>query len=200
MIQRYVGSLLLGVLITFSLLWLMQILIATGKKALVDEPDFNLGDFILIKREEIVNRDDEEPEKPPEVDEPPPDVPPPLRDSFDTSQSVSISGPDARIDLDFGDSSRIGLGEGDYLPIVRIEPQYPRRAQTRGLEGQCVMEFTVTTAGTTTDIIALECTSSLFERSSIRAVEKWKFKPRVSGGTPMAVSGVQTILTYEMED
>ena len=200
MIQRYAGSLLLGLLVTFTLLWIMQVLIATGKKALVDEGDFNIGEFILIKREEIVNRDEDEPEKPPEVDETPPDTPPPLRDSFDTSQAISISGPNANIDLDFGDSSRIGLGEGDYLPIVRIEPQYPRRAQTRGLEGQCLMEFTVTTAGTTQDIFAVECTSGLFERSSVRAIEKWKFKPRVSGGTPVAVPGVQTILTYEMEE
>lgn len=200
MIQRFAGSLLVSVLITFSLLWLMQVLIATGKKALTDEVDIDLGDFILVKRDEVTNLDDDEPEKPPEVDQPPPDVPPPSRDSFDTSQTISIGGVQTGLDLNFGDSSRIGLGEGDYLPIVRIEPQYPRRAMTRGLEGQCLMEFTVTTAGTTRDIFAVECTSGLFERNSMRAIEKWKFKPRVSGGTPTEVSGVQTILTYQLED
>ncbi len=200
MIQRFAGSLLVSVIVTFSLLWLMQVLIATGKKALTEEVDIDLGDFILVKRDEVTNLDEDEPEKPPEPDQPPPDVPPPSRDAFDTSQTISIGGVQTGLDLNFGDSSRIGLGEGDYLPIVRIEPQYPRRAMTRGLEGQCLMEFTVTTAGTTRDIFAVECTSGLFERNSIRAIEKWKFKPRVSGGTPMEVSGVQTILTYQLED
>ncbi len=200
MIPRYAGSLLLGSLITFSLLWVMQVLIATGKKALVDELDFKLGDFILVKREEITNRDDDEPEKPPEVDEPPPETPPSVLDNLDTSQTISINRFSASIDLNFGNTGRIGLGEGDYLPIVRIEPQYPRRAQTRGLEGQCLMEFTVTTTGQTKDVFAVECTSSLFQRASVAAVEKWKYKPRVTGGEPVEVPGVQTILTYEMED
>jgi len=200
LVQRYLVSLILGVVITFSLLWLMQVLIATGKKALVDEYDINLGDFILVKREEVTNLDEDDPEKPPEVEEPPPDIPPPLRDAFDTTQSLSIGALSTSLDLNFGDASRIGLGEGDYLPIVRIEPQYPRRANTRGLEGQCLMEFTVTQSGTTKDIFAVECTSSLFQRSSIRAIEKWKYKPRVSNGNPVEVAGVQTILTYELED
>ncbi len=49
MIQRYLVALISGVLITFSLLWVMQILIATGKKALVDEADFSLGEFIRVR-------------------------------------------------------------------------------------------------------------------------------------------------------
>jgi protein TonB len=200
MIPRYAGSLVLGLLITFTLLWVMQVLIATGKKALVDEIDINIGDFILVKKEETLRRDDDEPDKPPEVDEPPPEAPPSTMDNLDTATTISINRFAASIDLNFGETGRIGLGEGDYLPIVRIEPQYPRRAQTRGLEGQCLMQFTVTTTGTTKDIVAVECTSSLFERASIAAVEKWKYKPRVTGGEPVEVPGVQTILTYEMED
>ncbi len=200
MIPRYAISLLSGVLVTFTLLWVMQVLIATGKRAIVDEADINLGDFIRVKKEEVVRKDEDEPEKPPEVDEPPPDTPPQQMDDLDTSQTLSIGGPQASLQLGKLGGGRIGLGDGDYLPIVRVAPQYPRRAQTRGLEGQCLVQFTVDTTGATKDAFVVECTSSLFERSSLKAVERFKYKPRVVDGVPQDVTGVQTIITYELED
>ncbi|MDP6436528.1 MAG: energy transducer TonB [Gammaproteobacteria bacterium] len=199
MIPRFAVSLMTGVLVTFSLLWIMQILIATGKKAVIEEPDFNLGDFIMVKREETVNRDENEPEPPPEVEEAPPDVPPVMQDSLDTSQALNISSRGNRIGIDLSQGGA-WIGEGDYLPIVKINPIYPRRAQTRGLEGQCLMEFTVTTTGATKDARVVECTSSLFERASVNAVLKWKYKPRVQNGQPVEVPGVQHIITFELED
>ncbi|MEE4186352.1 MAG: energy transducer TonB [Gammaproteobacteria bacterium] len=200
MIPRYAVSLLAGLLVTFTLLWVMQVLIATGKRAIVDEADFKLGDFIRVKKEEIVQRDEDEPEKPPEVDEPPPDAPPPQVDNLDTSQTISIGGPSGQIQLGELGGGRIGLGDGDFLPIVKVAPIYPRRALTRGVEGQCLIEFTVTETGTVRDAFAVECTSSLFESASINAALKFKYKPRVVDGVPKAVPGVQHIITFELED
>ena len=154
MIPRYAASLVAGVIATFILLWIMQILIATGKKALVDESEFTLGDFIRVQKEEIIKRDEDEPEPPPEVDEPPPETPDTQVDDLDTSQSLSIGGPAGKIDLSM-QGGRIGLGDGDFLPIVKVAPIYPRRAQTRGLEGQCLIEFTVSTTGTVKDARAV---------------------------------------------
>lgn len=199
MIQRYLVALISGVLITFSLLWVMQILIATGKKALVDEADFSLGEFIRVEREEVVQRDEDEPEPPPEVDEPPPENPETQMDDLDTSQAISIGGPQGKIDISM-QKGNIGLGDGDYLPIVKVAPIYPRRAQTRGLEGQCLVEFTVTTTGTVRDAFAVECTSSLFEKASINAALKFKYKPRVVDSVPQEVPGVQHIITFKLED
>ena len=199
MIPRYAASLVAGVIATFILLWIMQILIATGKKALVDESEFTLGDFIRVQKEEIIKRDEDEPEPPPEVDEPPPETPDTQVDDLDTSQSLSIGGPAGKIDLSM-QGGRIGLGDGDFLPIVKVAPIYPRRAQTRGLEGQCLIEFTVSTTGAVKDERAVECTSSLFEKASINAALKFKYKPRVEDGEPQEVTGVQHIITFKLED
>ena len=199
MIQRYFTAFLTGVVVTFALLWLMQILIATGKKALVDEQSFVLGDFIRVKREEVVNRDEDDPEPPPEVEEQPPEQPEMTADDMDTSQSLNIGGPDGRLDFDLA-GGRIGMGEGDYLPIVKVAPIYPRRAQTRGLEGQCLVQFTVTTTGATKDAEVVECTSSLFAKASMNAVLKFKYKPRVEDGVAKEVPGVQHIITFKLED
>jgi len=200
MIPRYAISLISGVLITFSLLWVMQVLIATGKKAIVDEADFQLGDFIRVKKEEVVKRDEDEPEKPPEVEEPPPDTPPNQVDDLDTSQALSIGGPAGKLELSKLGGGRIGLGDGDFLPIVKVAPIYPRRAQTRGLEGQCLVEFTVDTTGAVKDAFIVECTSSLFQKASLNAVLKFKYKPRVVDGVAQEVPGVQHIITFKLED
>jgi protein TonB len=198
MIPRYAVSLVSGVIMTFLLLWLMQVLIATGKKALVDEADFMLGDFIRVQKEEIVQREEDEPEPPPEVEEPPPETPDAQVDDLDTSQSLSLGGPAAKIDLSM-QGGRIGMGDGDFLPIVKVAPLYPRRAQTRGLEGQCLIEFTVSTTGAVKDARAIECTSSLFEKASINAALKFKYKPRVEDGVALEVTGVQHIITFKLE-
>jgi len=199
MLSRYSISFVTGVAVTFCLLWVMQVLIATGKKAVVDEADFTLGEFIRVRRDEIVNRDEDDPEPPPEVEEPPPDMPEINTDDVNTAQTISLGRLGGRIEFNMR-AGGIGLGDGDYLPIVKVAPIYPRRAQTRGLEGQCWIQFTVTATGTTKDAKVIECTSSLFANASIKAALKFKYKPRVEDGTAVEVTGVQHIITFKLED
>ena len=89
--------------------------------------------------------------------------------------------------------------EGEYLPIVKVAPVYPSRAQTRGIEGYCIVEYIVTSTGTTKNPKIVECTSSLFQSASLKAALKFKYKPRVINGTPIDVPGVQTQITFELE-
>ena len=192
MLARYSMSFVTGVVVTFCLLWVMQVLIATGKKALVDEAEFTLGDFIRVKVDEVVRQDEDDPE-------PPPEVPEVAADDLDTSQALSMGGPNGQLNFNLA-GGRIGLGDGDFLPIVKVAPIYPRRAQTRGLEGQCLIEFTVTSTGTTKDAFVVECTSSLFKKASVNAALKFKYKPRVVDGVAMDVPGVQHIITFKLED
>jgi protein TonB len=50
------------------------------------------------------------------------------------------------------------------------------------------------------DAFAVECTSSLFQKASINAASKFKYKPRVVDSVPMEVQGVQHIITFKLED
>jgi protein TonB len=43
-------------------------------------------------------------------------------------------------------------------------------------------------------------TSSLFERAAIRAVLKFKYKPRVVDGVPVEVPNVKTRITFKIEE
>jgi protein TonB len=40
----------------------------------------------------------------------------------------------------------------------------------------------------------------IFNRSALRTIVKWKYKPRIVGGKAVARSGVQHLITYELED
>ena len=188
-----------GLVVTFALLWVMQILIATGKDALTNKRDFRFVDFVRIKRDEVVNLDEDKPEKPPEPEQQPPDMPQPQVDQLNTSDTVNISFNRTGIELD-PTRGNFSIVDGDYLPIVKVAPIYPRRAQTRGLEGYCLLEFTVTRTGTVRDARAIECTSSLFERASVNAAGKFKYKPRVVDGQEIEVPGVQHIIRFEIEE
>ena len=47
---------------------------------------------------------------------------------------------------------------------------------------------------------AVECSSSVFANASVKAVLKWKYKPRVVNGEPIDSPGVQTRLTYKFDE
>ncbi len=99
-------------------------------------------------------------------------------------------------------SSGFGLSpsDGEYLPIVKVQPIYPRRALSRGVEGYVIVEFTVTKQGTTRNIRVVESTSSMFDSAAMKAAAKFKYKPRVVDGEPIDVPGVQNKITFEIED
>ena len=71
MVTRYAGSLSLGSLITFSLLFLMQQMIATGRSALDGREPIRLIPYTAIERTLVLDPPREPRVPPPEVEEPP---------------------------------------------------------------------------------------------------------------------------------
>ncbi len=114
--------------------------------------------------------------------------------------TINVAPPAVSADTALAGPGGMNIAEGDYLPIVRVAPVYPARALSRGLEGYVDMSFTVTTTGTVKDPLVMFSTSSLFERAAIRAVLKFKYKPRVVDGVPVEVPNVKTRITFKIED
>jgi len=200
MIGRYAFSIVIGVVVTLSLLFIMQLLIASGKAALSEPRARAQLDFVRVKRNENLNVEDFTPEKPPPPPEVPPETPPQEMDNLDpNAPTINIAAPTVNADTNIGGPGGMNIAEGDYLPIVRVAPVYPARALSRGLEGYVDMSFTVTSAGTVANPIVLFSTSSLFERAATRAVLKFKYKPRVVDGIPVEVSGVKTRISFQIE-
>lgn len=86
-----------------------------------------------------------------------------------------------------------------FLPFVRVAPVYPGRALNDGLEGNVDLAFTVTPGGLTSEIRAIDSTDSTFERAAIGAVKKFRYKPCVRDGRPIAVKNVITRVTFRIE-
>ena len=201
MIGRYAFSVVIGTIVTLSLLFVMHLLIVTGKQALTKPRDRANLEFVRIKRNEALNLEDFTPEKPPKPPETPPETPPQDMDSVDPdAPTINVAPPQVDANTDIGGPGGMNIAEGDYLPIVRVAPVYPARALSRGLEGYVDMAFTVTTTGTVKDPVVVFSTSSLFERAAIRAVLKFKYKPRVVDGVPVEVPNVKTRITFKIED
>jgi protein TonB len=146
MIGRYLFSVALGVVVTLSLLFVMNILIVTGKQALTTPRDRAKLEFVRVKRNESLNVEEFQPEKPPKPPETPPETPPQDLDNMDpNTPSINVAAPTVSADTDIGGPGGMNIAEGDYLPIVRVAPVYPARALSRGLEGYVDLAFTVTT-------------------------------------------------------
>lgn len=200
MIGRYIFSIVVGSIITLSLIFVMHLLIEHAEDAISKEGTKHQLDFVRIKKNETLNTEDFTPEKPPKPPEVPPEVPPTDSDVVDpNAPTINIPAPEVSASVDIGGPGGMNIAEGDYLPIVRVAPVYPARALSRGIEGYCDMSFTVTTTGTVKDPIVTFSTSSLFDRAATRAVLKFKYKPRVVDGVPVDVPGVTTRIRFQLE-
>jgi protein TonB len=200
---RLLIGIVLGLVVTAALFWTMQYLIETADRALNEGTSGNLVDFVRLKRDESVQRRQLKPKKPPPPDAPPPQPPTPQLDNLNpNAEKIAIAAAPVETDIEMSGGFSLGVGEGDYLPIVKVAPIYPQRALSRGIEGYCVVQYIVTKQGTIRDpfVVADQCTSSLFERSSIQAALKFKYKPRVIDGQAVEVPGVQNKFTYEIEE
>ena len=195
---RMIFAILLSIPVVVGLFLIMHSLIAV---------DFVNPEVSNTKVAELVQPDEEitldvatrKPEKAEEPDEPPPDLEM-AQINLDMDMDIANLAPAANISIEIS-SSGMSTGDGEYLPIVKVAPIYPRRAQTRGISGYCIVEYTVTKSGAIRDPVAVDCEpSGVFERASVKAATKFKYKPRVVDGEPIEVAGVMNKFTYELEN
>lgn len=199
---RYMLGLTLAVVVTFCLLWGMQALIAGGNNVLTEAPRGNVLDFIRLKKEQDVTKKERKPQKPAKPKTPPPPmVQPQMQQANPNADAVSTSfAADIQADASLAGGLSLDTGDGDYLPIVKVAPIYPRRAQSRGIEGYVIVEFTVTKNGSVRAPRVVEAKpESIFDRAAMDAALKFKYKPRVVDGVAMEVGGVQNKISFQID-
>lgn len=199
LVARYFFSFVLAFMVTFGLFFMMQWLIASGDMELEDASKRIRVELGSVREVEETRLNERKPEE--ALPEPAPITE--IRMTYDT---VNVSDPvsftsnnldEGNMDQGFGISF---VADGEYLPIVRVAPQYPARAAERGLEGYVIVVFTVTPNGSTTNVRIVESSDKVFERNAIRAAERFKYKPKVVDGEPVSVDGVRTEITFVLED
>lgn len=201
--MRLLMSIGAGAVMGFLLFLLMSALISGGEGFQKKEGGGKVVDFVRIKQDEMVNLKQRQKPKPPEKPkEPPP--PPKLKV---TSQSkppptaLNIETPNIDISMGAGGGPFLGAWspgdpgqDGDVIPIVRINPQYPREALVEGIEGWVDIEFTILEDGTVSDaVVTASQPRRLFDKAARRAIYRWKFKPRIVDGVPQQRRASQRI-------
>lgn len=196
LLSRNFGSAALALVVTASLVLLMQHLIR-GDGPVAEEAT-SRGELIWLRQledEEVENDDNYLPDKV----EPP--VPPPetiIEQVADGSAGLPIENSALKLGP-FDPQVGLGIPDGDVLPIAKVSPVYPQRARSRGVEGYVIVEFTVDELGRVIDVRVVEAQpSSIFDRAAVDAVRRFKYKPRVINGEATAVTGVQHRLTFEL--
>lgn len=196
MLRRYSGSLVIGASMTFVLLFIMQSAIDRQVPRIEEPPSAPSVDLVrTILEPEPVKKTP--PEPPPPV-ESPPDVPVPslTPDPHETTGIWGIAPPPAT-DPDISPQSG---GDGTLLPYLRPGPVYPDRAAQRGIEGWVLVEFTVDERGRVVSPSVIDANpKGYFERAALNALERYKYRPQVVNGLPVAVSGLRQRILFDLE-
>jgi protein TonB len=198
---RWVISLGLAAAVTIALFYFMQALIATGGDM---EERVNVVRIVDATMPEIlmeVVREVERPEEIEQVDQPPPEAPD-RNINMEGDNNLNISRDVVNVDLDLNiGAAGLGATDGEMLPLVNIQPTYPTRAAQRGIEGWAQVAFTVTETGGVRDVVVVDAEpAGMFDQSSIRAAERFRFQPRVVNGQPVEVPNVQYVFRYQLEE
>jgi protein TonB len=197
-ILRLGTSAILGLVVTFSLIVLMFKLIDSGNREMDEKEAIKIADFLHVEREMTTNEKVAEIEKPDEP-EPPPELPDDNIEFETPENMVSMAAAPVTKNLS------VGLGsfarDTDFIPVYVPQPQYPRRAQSRGKEGYAVIQVIITTTGGVRDPIMVEEDPEGwgFGRAALKAANKLKYNPRVVDGVPEEVSGVMYKFTFQMQ-
>lgn len=190
-------SAVLGVVVTLGLVFVMFKLIDSGNKELDNDEGFKIPDFLHVERDRTENAKMTEVEKPDEPEEMP-DIPEEQLEFEAPENVVNMSAPKAGGNLKIGNSGF--ARDSDFIPVYVPQPQYPRRAQTRGKEGYAVVEVIITTTGGVRDPKMIEEWPEGwgFGRAALKAANKLKYNPRVVDGVPQEVPGVLYKFTFQM--
>jgi protein TonB len=198
-VKRLIGVLPIAALATFGTGLLMMKLIETGGFVADDSPRIEIGainpvehlppEIIKIKAPELERV--EVPPAPPIVERN--HVGMPATDIIETlAPPPPIALPEPA-DMTKLASIRIG----DVRPLVRIPPAMPVRAER---SGHCKLAFDVSAQGSPYNVRAIACSQKLFERASVKSVQKWKYRPQYRDGQAVPYIGLTETIRFNLHD
>jgi len=199
-LPRILFSLLGGGLVAIALLWLMQWLVAVDSRVGQVSAARPVMEFVRLKqdsRPQLRKRELPEPE-PQHEEAPPPPPMPAMAMSRPVIESPAIDLTVPKVPLNMAGPYlgpvRQGPPDRDFMAISRLPPRYPYRAQRQGIEGWVRVSFLITEQGEVQDAVVIDADpKDSFDQAALRAVAKWRFKPRIQDGKPVAVRAEQVV-------
>ena len=127
-------------------------------------------------------------QKPETIDDPEP---------IDTS--VINTKPEIPTVFEPGEKFKPSIENNNVLPMVRVNPVYPQSLASRGVEGFVDVVFDVTETGSTQNIEVIYAEPErVFNSAVIRAVSRWKYKPKMEDGVAVKMQGVRERIRFNL--
>ena len=198
---RLIVSILVGGAVTFALFVLMATLIANSGRPPEKGAPTPVIDIVMPNQDSNLNTVKPTPPPPPPPPPEPPKMDPVEPENSDPSADININ-LDLSMDGPSIDISGPGAmrGDGEATPIVRIDPKYPVQAARDGKEGWVKLSFTINETGGVDDVKVIEAQPRrIFDRAAVRALKKWKYKPKIEDGVPVKQFEQKVQLDFSLE-
>lgn len=197
-VLRLLGGIPTAAIVTIGLFLLLATVIT-------QQQDVQLGDDVSVEInvtrqiEDTSERRRQDMQRP-VLDQPPPPPPTVSDPDFRPSQNVQMGAmPDlSDVDVDIGTGFN---PDRDAQPLVRIPPQYPQRCMGRANPVETVvLEFDVTPEGSVVNPEVIESTNSCLNRAALRAVQRWRYNPKIVDDVAQPRFGVRTAIDFTLEE
>ena len=198
---RFPATFAVGALLTSLVFLLLWVFIHTGEKHELAQQEATKIDFTRLRRDtEVASKRQTKAKR-----ERPDIVPQQMKMNFANASastaSVAMIQPEVNARAAMTKMTvNVGGSDRDTMPLVRINPDYPPRAQSRGIEGWVLIEFTITAAGTVRDARVIQASpKGYFEDAALKAISRWRYNPKVQEGVAVERVGVRVRLSFNME-
>lgn len=87
-----------------------------------------------------------------------------------------------------------GLEEHPPVLLKDVLPDYPEEARFKGWEGRVVLDLLVSLDGKVSEVLVAQSSGySALDKAAIKAAVKWRYRPAVRGGKPVAERLLRTV-------
>jgi len=196
-ILRYSIGLAFGAAFMLLLFWVMWHLVSVP----VDISEMKQATRVEFSRMRQDTEAQKKQQEKPQPDKPPPVPEVPKMDFARGNVENNVAQLTPTVDAS-GAMSKMKMTAGsdrDIIPLVRINPDYPPRALSRGIEGWVIVQFTISATGSVKDTKVVDSSNKIFDEAALKAIGRWRYNPKVEEGVAVERVGVQTKLVFQFE-
>ncbi|KIM11915.1 MAG: hypothetical protein KU37_03425 [Sulfuricurvum sp. PC08-66] len=189
-----------GAISAIVLFWLLSLLVAQGDGYKKESSTPKNIDFIRHQKSSDLEAKSRVRPPKPQTPPPPPTPQMALNEKPPKPQITPMKLNAPRITLptnikgDLAINANVGSGNMEVIPLVRIAPMYPKAALRMKKEGYVTLRFFIDPKGSVTSAsVVASQPEGLFDDAALRAIKRWKFKPKLVNGEAVEQEGEQTI-------
>jgi periplasmic protein TonB len=189
-----------SVLFTIGLFTLLNVMISADFGDIDKNKPLQAVDFIRLKKDSDLETRERRKPPPPQK----PKEPPPPKMKVETKAEPQRTTPDIPFKMNLSMTGMSGgpfignfsageiSGDSDLIPLVAIQPQYPRNAARDGIEGWVDVEITIGPDGSVKSARAVGAKPrGVFESAAVQAAYKSRFRPKIVDGKGVEARGIR---------